>query len=160
MGGRWFEVSTTFTYRGHPWRQRHCTNTVDFASATERTWKDSSRRFLLFVLAFVLAVIFLGPTDGGLEDTPPWRFVLAILPLLPGNFASSAYLKFLKEADEFAQERALRGSVQEFHPRHPIGFRLQPGIAGIRESEDAGAILLGDCKRRLSSKLPACLETL
>ena len=100
-----------------------------------------SRRFLLFVLAFVLAVIFLGPTDGGLEQTPPWRFVLALVPLLPGYFASSAYLKFLKEADELLRNGDYEAASKSFILVILLGFVYSLASQVFGESEDAGVIL-------------------
>jgi len=100
-----------------------------------------SRWFLLFGLAFVLAVVFLGPTDGGLEQTPPWRFVLAILPLLPGYFASRAYLKFLREADELIRNVHYEAASKSFILVILLGFVYSLASQVFGEWEDAGAIL-------------------
>ena len=103
--------------------------------------KKFNRWFLLFVLAFVLAVMFLGPTDGGLERTPPWRFALAILPLLPGYFASRAYLKFLREADELLKNVHYEAASKSFIVVILLGFVYSLASQVFGESEDAGAIL-------------------
>ena len=103
--------------------------------------KKFSRWFLPFVLAFVLAVIFLGPTDGGLEQTPPWRFVLALVPLLPGYFASSAYLKFLKEADELLRNVHYEAASKSFILVILLGIVYSLASQVFGEWEDAGAIL-------------------
>jgi drug/metabolite transporter (DMT)-like permease len=103
--------------------------------------KKFSRWFRLFALAFVLAVIFLGPADGGLEQTPPWRFVLAILPLLPGYFASCAYLKFLKEADELIRNVHYEAASKSFILVILLGFVYSLASQVFGEWEDAGAIL-------------------
>ena len=100
-----------------------------------------NRWFLLFALVFVLAVIFLGPTDGGLEQTPPWRFVLAILPLLPGYFASRAYLKFLKEADELIRNVHYEAASKSFILVILLGIVYSLASQVFGEWEDAGAIL-------------------
>jgi hypothetical protein len=103
--------------------------------------KKFSRWALLFVLAFVLAVIFLGPTDGGLVETPPWRFALAILPLLPGYFASRAYLKFLREADELIRNVHYEAASKSFILVILLGFVYSLASQVFGEWEDAGAIL-------------------
>ena len=100
-----------------------------------------NRWFLLFALVFVLAVIFLGPTDGGLGQTPPWRFVLAILPLLPGYFASRAYLKFLKEADELIRNVHYEAASKSFILVILLGVVYYLASQVFGEWEDAGAIL-------------------
>ena len=108
----------------------------------DRTNLEKFRRwFLLFVFAFVLAVIFLGPTDGGLEQTPPWRFVLAILPLLPGYFASCAFFKFLKEADELLRNVHYEAASKSFILVILLGFVYSLASQVFGEWEDAGAIL-------------------
>ena len=103
--------------------------------------KKFSRWFLLFVLAFVLAVVFLGPTDGGLEQTPPWRFVLAILPLLPGYLASRAYLIFLREADELIRNVHYEAASKSFVLVILLGFVYSLASQVFGEWEDAGALL-------------------
>jgi hypothetical protein len=100
-----------------------------------------SRWFLLFGLAFVLAVVFLGPTEGGLEQTPPWRFVLAILPLVPGYFASRAYVKFLREADELIRSVHHEAASKSFILVIVLGFVYSLASQVFGEWEDAGAIL-------------------
>jgi hypothetical protein len=100
-----------------------------------------SRWFLLFALAFVLAVIFLGPTDGGAAQTPPWRFVLAILPLLPGYFASRAYRKFLKEADELIRNVHYEAASKSFILVILLGIVYSLASQVFGEWEDAAAIL-------------------
>ena len=103
--------------------------------------KNFSRWFLLFALAFVLAIIFLGPTDGGLEQTPPWRFALAILPLLPGYFASRAYLKFLSEADELLRNVHYEAASKSFILVILLGFVYSLASQVFGEWEDAGLVL-------------------
>jgi hypothetical protein len=100
-----------------------------------------SRWFLVFALTFVLAVVFLGPTDGGLEQTLPWRFVLALLPLLPGYFASRAYLKFLKEADELIRNVHYEAASKSFILVILLGVVYTLASQVFGEWEDAGAIL-------------------
>jgi uncharacterized membrane protein YjjB (DUF3815 family) len=100
-----------------------------------------SRWFLLFAAAFVVAVIFLGPTEGGLEQTPPWRFVLAIAPLLPGYFAARAYLKFLGEADELIRNVHYEAASKSFILVILLGIVYSLASQVFGEWEDAGAIL-------------------
>lgn len=99
------------------------------------------RWFLLFAATFVLAVIFLGPTDGGLEQTPPWRFVVAILPLLPGYFAARAYLEFLREADELIKNVHYEAASKSFLLVVLLGVVYSLASQVFGEWEDAGAIL-------------------
>jgi branched-subunit amino acid transport protein len=103
--------------------------------------KKFSRWFLLFVPAFLLAAIFLGPTDGGVEQTPPWRFVLALLPLLPGYFASRAYLKFLREADELIRNVHYEAASKSFILVILLGVVYYLASQVFGEWEDAGLIL-------------------
>ena len=103
--------------------------------------KKFSRWFLLFALAFVLAAIFLGPTDGGPEQTPPWRFVLAVLPLLPGYFASRAYLKFLREADELIRNLHYEAASKSFILVILLGIVYYLAAQVFGEWEDAGLVL-------------------
>jgi uncharacterized membrane protein YjjB (DUF3815 family) len=103
--------------------------------------KKFSRWFVLFALAFVLAAVFLGPTDGGLEQTPPWRFVLAILPLVPGYFASRAYLKFLKEADELIRNLHYEAASKSFILVILLGIVYYLASQVFGEWEDAGLVL-------------------
>ena len=95
------------------------------------------RWFLLFLLAFVLAVILLGPT----KQTRPWHFVLAILPLLPGYFASCAYLKFLREADELIRNVHYEAASKSFILVILLGFIYYLASQVFGEWEDAGALL-------------------
>jgi O-antigen/teichoic acid export membrane protein len=99
------------------------------------------RWFLLFALVFVVAVIFLGPTDGGLERTPPWRFVLAVLPLLPGYFAARAYLQFLSEADELIRNVHYEAASKSFILVILLGIVYSLASQVFGEWEDAGAML-------------------
>jgi hypothetical protein len=100
-----------------------------------------SRWFVLFVLAFVLAVVFLGPRDGGLGRTPYWHFVLALLPLLPGYFASRAYLRFLSEADELIKCIHHEAASKSFVLVILLGFVYYLVSQVFGEWKDAGAIL-------------------
>jgi hypothetical protein len=100
-----------------------------------------SRWFLLFGLVFVLAVIFLGPTDAGLAQIAPWRFVLAMLPLLPGYFASRAYRKFLKEADELIRNVHYEAASKSFILVILLGIVYSLASQVFGEWEDAGALL-------------------
>lgn len=97
--------------------------------------------FLLFLLVFVGAVIFLGPTDEGLEQTPPWRFVLAILPLLPGYFAARAYLKFLREADELIRNVHYEAASKSFILVILLGIVYYLASQVFGDWDDAGLIL-------------------
>ena len=103
--------------------------------------KKFSRWFLLFALAFVLAAIFLGPIDGGLERTPPWHFVLAILPLVPGYFAARAYLKFLREADELIRNVHYEAASKSFILVILVGIVYYLASQVFGEWEDAGLVL-------------------
>jgi len=100
-----------------------------------------SKWFFLFAFAFVLAVIFLGPTDGGLEQTPPWRFVLTIVPLFPGYFASRAYLKFLREADELIRNVHYEAASKSFILVILLGIVYCLASQVFGEWEDAGLLL-------------------
>ena len=103
--------------------------------------KKFSRWFLLFALTFVLAAIFLGPTDGGFEQTPPWRFGSAVLPLLPGYFALRAYLKFLSEADELLRGVHYEAASKSFILVIVLGIVYYLASQVFGEWEDAGAVL-------------------
>ena len=100
-----------------------------------------SRWFVPFALTFGLAAIVLGPTDGGLAQTPPWRFLLAILPLLPGYFAARAYLKFLKEADELIRNVHYEAASKSFILVILVGIVYYLASQVFGEWEDAGAVL-------------------
>ena len=86
--------------------------------------------------------------------------MLAILPLLPGYFASRAYLKFLNEADELLRNVHYEAASKSFILVILLGIVYTLASQVFGEWEDAGAILMGDRERRLSNQLPACLETL
>ena len=123
---------------GHPWRLR----TAEHSGLCERDRTNLGKiqqKVPTLRACLRTGGHLLGPTYGGLEQTPPWRFVLATLPLVPGYFASRAYLKFLKEADELLRNVHYEAASKSFILVILLGIVYYLASQVFGEWEDAGA---------------------
>lgn len=57
-----------------------------------------------FAVTFIVAIVVLGPSPGGIAETALWMWVLVIAPLILGVFMVQAYIHFLLQADELIKK--------------------------------------------------------
>lgn len=77
-----------------------------------------ARDFTVTMIAYVIVIIISRLTLNKLEDSP-WRFVIALLPMLPVIFLIVAFMRYLTAIDELQQKIQL----------HAIGFAA--GATGL-----------------------------
>lgn len=66
---------------------------VELSDADRRNGKRFNRWFLLWGLTFFGAVLGLEPLPGGVENTPWWRLLLALSPIITGVFLVRAFIR-------------------------------------------------------------------
>lgn len=100
-----------------------------------------TRWFVIFAAFFLTAHLMMGPVPGGLAETPTWHLVLALLPLLPGYFAATAYFRFVREADELIRHVLYEAVCKSFAIMVILGFVYSLATQVFGEWPDSGAIL-------------------
>lgn len=66
------------------------------------------REFVPGIVAYVL-VLLAALRWGGFDGTSPWRFLWAVLPVLPMVWIAVAVLRHLRRVDEYQRTRMLTG---------------------------------------------------
>lgn len=100
-----------------------------------------NRSLLIFTITFIVAVLVLGPVEGGIKQTPPWHLALIILPLITGIFAVKAFFQSLKKADELIRHVHFEAAAKSFAIVIIPGFIYCLATQIFGEWEDSGAIL-------------------
>ncbi|MBX2859049.1 MAG: hypothetical protein KTR17_10330 [Cellvibrionaceae bacterium] len=65
---------------------------VELSDDDRRNGKHFNHWFLLWGLTFFGAVLGLEPLPGGIENTPWWRLLFALLPIVTGVFLVRAFI--------------------------------------------------------------------
>lgn len=103
---------------------------------------EFNRWFVAFALLAAISGVFLGPVEGrSLAQTPLWQWALAFLPLVPGYFALTAYLRFINVADELIRQVHFETASKSFIVVVLAGFVLNFASQIFGQWEDSGAIL-------------------
>lgn len=66
-----------------------------------------ARDFTVTMIAYVIVVIISRLTLNNMEDSP-WRFAIALLPIVPVIFLMAAFMRYLTAIDELQQKIQLQ----------------------------------------------------
>ena len=84
------------------------TSKVDSSRGDRARAKAYFREFVPGMVGYVVVLVFV-LIFGDLDGTSPWRFVWAILPVLPLLLVLRAVSRHLRRIDEFQQHQLLQG---------------------------------------------------
>lgn len=96
---------------------------------------------LIWAFTFLLAILTLGPGEGGPASLSPWWNCLALIPLVVAVFMIKACLRFMREADELMRHILFKAATTGFGVVYVLGMILSLGGQVFGEWEDAGAII-------------------
>lgn len=98
------------------------------------------RLTFLWSVSFVAGVLLFGPSDNGLAATSPLLYALLLVPFTAAGLMIHAYLRFVREADEYVRGVLLTAAAQGFGVVFAlgIGFALASQVFGAWE--DSGAV--------------------
>ena len=96
---------------------------------------------LIWAFTFLLAILTLGPGEGGPASLSPWWNGLALLPLVSSIFMIKAYLDFQREADELVRFVLIKAAATGFGVVYVLGMIIYLGGQVFGQWEDAGAII-------------------
>jgi hypothetical protein len=66
-----------------------------------------ARDFTVTMIAYVIVIIISRLTLNNMEDSP-WRFAIALLPIVPVIFLMAAFMRYLTAIDELQQKIQLQ----------------------------------------------------
>ena len=83
-------------------------DTLARSAGDRRRTRAYLREFVPGMVAYVI-VLFVALTWGGFDGSSPWRFLWAVLPVLPMVWVAVAILRHLQRVDEYQRGKLLTG---------------------------------------------------
>ena len=107
-------------------------DTKDFSAGDRARSRAYLREFWLGIAAYILVLVVV-LVWGNMDGDSPWRFVWAVLPVIPALWIVSAILRHMQRVDDYQRLILLRGFAGGFAVAMIVSLTVAfLEIAGLR----------------------------